>query len=316
MSLATVKCKKYKYERSTLWKTIVSYKYYYLLIIVPILFYLIFAYTPMYGATLAFKQFRYDKGIFNSPWIGLENFRMMLKDRDFVSAFRNTFIISMMKIVICFPIPIVMALLMNEIFNSKIKRVFQTIFTFPHFLSWVVVAGILMNLLSSNGAYNQILHLLGLKSQSFLTGQQYFRWVLYLSVVWKEMGWSSIIYLAALAGINPGLYEAAEIDGANREQMAKYITWPCIRSTVAIVLILAVGSSMNDNFDQVFNLYNPSVYKTGDILDTYAYRVAFTVNTDFSLASAIGLCKSVISCLLVFGANFAVTRLFKEEGLF
>ncbi len=311
-----IACKdKKKFGQTTFWKQVNAYKYYYLLLLLPLAYYLIFCYLPMYGATLAFKEFRYDKGIFNSPWVGMQYFKMLWKDTDFITAFANTLIISLSKVVFCFPLPIILALFINEIKNKNVKRFYQTVFTFPHFLSWIIVAGIITNLLSDRGAINQIISLFGVQPQSLLTDSSRFRLVIYISQAWKEMGWDSIIYLAALAGINPEMYEAANLDGANRLQMLRYITWAGIKSTVSIVLILAIGSAMVSNFDQIFNLYNPSVYKVADVLDTYVYRQAFSVNTDFSYASAVGLLKSAVSLVLVFLANFTVTRLFKEDGL-
>jgi putative aldouronate transport system permease protein len=306
--------KKY-YERSTLWKTIKAYKYFYLLLLLPILYYVVFAYLPMYGMTLAFKQFRYDKGLFNSPWVGMKFFVQLFTDINFMSSFKNTLIISFSKILLCFPMPVILALVLNEVTNTKIKKTFQTIFTFPHFLSWVVVAGIIINIVSDKGAINQIITLFGGQNTNLLIDPKAFRPILYISQIWKEVGWDSIIYLAALAGINPEIYEASEIDGASRMQTMRYITWPSIKGTVTIMLILYIGSVMNSNFDQVFNLYSPSVYSVGDILDTYVYRQAFAMDPDFSYAAAIGLFKSVIGFALIYSANFVTTRLFKEEGL-
>jgi len=314
MNISVELVKKSISKRSILWKAIVSYKYFYLLLLLPMLYYIIFAYLPMYGVTLAFKQFRYDKGLFNSPWVGMQNVSMLINDQDFISAFKNTLTISLTKIMVCFPIPIILSLLLNEITKSKLKRIYQTIFTFPHFMSWVVVSGIVINLLSDKGTLNQLINLTG-TNFSPLTDSGIFRWVLYFSHSWKEMGWDCIIYLAALAGINPEMYEAANIDGARRLQLIRYITWPGISGTVAVMLILAIGMSMTGNFDQIFNMYNPSVYKVADIIDTYVYRQAFTLSSDFSYAAAVGLFKSVVSLILVITANNVTKRLFKEEGL-
>jgi putative aldouronate transport system permease protein len=269
---------------------------------------------PMYGVILAFKEFDFSKGIFGSPWIGLQNFKEIFADPDFARAFFNTIIISLGRLLIEFPIPIVTAILINEIVGSRTRRFFQTVFTFPHFLSWVVVSGILFIFLGSDGMANQMFRAMGLGEINFLGDSSTFRALLFLSDSWKEMGYSSIIYLAAIAGINPELYEAAHIDGAGRMRQALSITWPSIRGTVAVLFILAVGNAMNGGFDQILNLYNPSVYDVSDIIDTYIYRRTFTLGSTFGSSTAIGLFKSVINMALLFLANYLVKRS-GEKGL-
>ena len=226
-----------------------------------VLFFLIFAYVPMYGVILAFKDFNYSLGIMNSPWNNFQNFRDVLGDPKFLHAFNNTLLISFGRLLIEFPIPILLAIMLNEMRHRKLKRIYQTVFTFPHFISWVVLSGIITSILSDQGVLNQILQLFGWEKNTILIHDGSFLALLFTSNIWKEAGWSSIIYLAAIAGINPELYEAAAIDGANRFQQMKAITWPVIRTTAAILLILAVGGIMNGGFDQIFNLYNPAVYE-------------------------------------------------------
>jgi putative aldouronate transport system permease protein len=281
-----------------------------------VLFYLIFAYVPMYGVTLAFKDFNYSLGIMGSPWNGLQNFKEVLRNPDFMNAFKNTLFISFGRLIFEFPMPILLAILLNEMRNGRMKRIFQTVFTFPHFISWVVLSGIVTSLLSDQGIVNQLLQLMGMGKNTLLTNNESFLGLLFASNIWKEVGWSAIIYLAAIAGINPELYEAAAIDGANRFQQLKAITWPVLRVTAAILLILAVGGIMNGGFDQIFNLYNPAVYQRSDILDTFVYRSAFTDATGFGFSTTVGLLKSVINCLLLFFANFVVKHVLKEEGLY
>lgn len=315
MQTGTTIMKQEKLKRSNLLKEMKKYKFFYILVLPGLLYYLVFSYFPMYGITLAFKEFLYNKGIGGSPWIGLQNFNHLFQDRDFLTAFKNTLMISGGKILICFPIPIILALLLNEIRSKRAKGIYQTIFTFPHFISWIIVSGITINILSDAGILNQIITSLGGQKLAILMDSKHFRWVLYGTQIWKEAGWDSIIYLAALAGINPDQYEAAEIDGANRFHKILYISWPGIKSTVAILLILAVGFAMNANFDQIFNLYSPVVYKTADIIDTYVYRTAFSISADFSYATAVGLFKSIVNLVLIVGANMVVKRGFKEQGL-
>lgn len=307
-----------KYSSSSnLIKTIISYKYFYLMILPVVIWYIVFAYTPMYGVTLAFKSYDYSKGIIGSPWIGLDNFKQLLTDVDFWSAFKNTLTISFGKLFFHFPLPIVLAIVLNEFSNDRAKKFFQTAFTFPHFISWVVLSGIITNIFSTNGAFNQIITALGFSNFSPLVDTDTFRPMIYLTHIWKEIGWDSIIYLAALAGINPELYEAADMDGANGFQRIIHITWPGIRSTVSILLILAVGNlmSMGSSFDQIFNLYSSPVYSVADTIDTFVYRTTFTTGANFGYMTSIGLLKSVINLILIFVANTAVKKM-GEEGLY
>ncbi|OBZ11392.1 MULTISPECIES: sugar ABC transporter permease [Bacillales] len=303
--------------KKKLWKTMLQYKYFYLMVLPVMVWYAIFSYAPMYGVTLAFKTFDYSGGILGSPWIGIEHFRTLLTDADFHTAFKNTMIISLMKLLIHFPAPIILAILLNEFSRKKARRFFQTVLTFPHFISWVVLAGIISIILSRDGAVNQIIMLFGYESISPLTSASSFRPMLYITHVWREVGWDSIIYLAALAGINPELYEAAEMDGAGRFQRLLHIAWPGMKSTVAILLILHVGQLLTQgaSFDQIFNLYSSPVYSVSDVIDTYIYRTSFQVGGDFGYMTAAGLIKSVISLVLLAVANTVVKRM-GEEGLY
>ncbi|MFC3788643.1 ABC transporter permease [Paenibacillus sp. GCM10012307] len=292
------------------------HKYFYLMVLPMVLFYLIFAYVPMYGVVLAFKEFNYSLGILHSPWNQFQNFHEVFGSPDFKTAFNNTLLISFGRLLIEFPMPILLAILLNEMRSSGLKRIYQTVFTFPHFISWVVLSGIITSLLSDQGVLNQLLEAFGMGKNTILFNNGSFLGLLFASNIWKEAGWSAIIYLAAIAGINPELYEAASIDGANRFQQIKAITWPVLRNTAAILLILAVGGVMNGGFDQIFNLYNPAVYQRSDIIDTFVYRSAFTDATGFGFSTTVGLLKSVINFALLFGANFIVKHGLKEEGLY
>lgn len=289
----------------------------YVLISVVILWYIMFCYIPMGGISLAFKQFRYDMGLWNSPWVGFENFVTMFEDPEFWRAFKNTLVFSLGKLVFHFPTPIILAVLLNEITRPRLKKFYQTVFTFPHFISWVVLAGVLTNMFASNGIINQVLGVLGLESVAPLVSETAFRPFIWISNIWKEIGWDSIIYLAAFASIDPGLYEAASIDGANRWQKMIHISWPGIRGTVAIMFILAVGQMMTSgaNFDQIFNLYSPPVYSVADTIDTFVFRKSFVTGGNFGYTTAIGLFKSLIGVALITTANKVVTK-FGEQGLF
>lgn len=289
-------------------KKVFQHRYLYLMILPLLLYYVIFSFIPMYGVSLAFKEFNYGKGIMGSPWIGFQNFKDLFIYKDFWTAVRNTVIISLGRLIIEFPVPVIFALLMNEITKNKIKRVYQTIFTFPHFLSWVVLGGIVVNTFNDSGVINQILSVIGLEKANFLMNNSLFRPLLFGTNIWKEVGWGAIIYLAALSGINPELYEAAFVDGANRFQQMKAITLPGLKSTIIIMFILAIGGIMNAGFDQVFNLYNAAVYETGDILDTFIFRRTFSAGSSFSSSTAVGLFKSVIGFVFLYGTNFIVKK--------
>lgn len=303
-------------RRRRIWRRMCNDRLLYLMLLPALLWYVVFCYLPMGGIVLAFKTYRYDMGIFSSPWCGLEHFQTMFRDRDFWTAFQNTLIISFGKLVFQFPVPIVVAILLNELGNGKAKRFFQTVFTFPHFISWVVLASIFMNLFSRSGIINQTLAMLDLPQFSPLSSVALFRPFLWISNTWKEFGWDAIIYLAALAGVDPQLYEAAEIDGASRFQRIRYVTWPGIRGVVCIMLILQIGNIMGGtSFSQIFNLYSAPVYSVADTLDTFVQRYTFEVGTNFGYTTAVGLFKSVIGVIMITLANKIVTRS-GEQGLF
>ena len=285
--------------------------------LVPVLaWYAIFCYVPMAGITLAFRNFRFDGGLWNSPWVGMDNFVKMMSDAQFLVAVKNTVIIGVGGILFQMPCAIILAILINEICGRRAKKFFRTVVTFPHFISWVVLGGILTSMFSSSGIINQVLGAIGLPSVSPLTSVDSFRPFIWISNIWKEIGWDSIIYIAAITSIDTGLYEAAEVDGANRLQKMWHITLPGIRSTIVIMLILAVGQLMNNGrFDQIFNLYSAPVYSVGDTLDTYIFRESFvTGGLNFGYSTAIGLFKSVIGVVLISISNKIASR--ADEGLF
>ena len=275
----------------------------YLLIVPVVVWYLIFCYLPIAGGlSLSVRNFRFDEGIWTSPFVGLQHFQKMFADRDFMRATGNTIIISLGRIAFQMPCAILAAIFLNEIRNAKLKRTFQTVITFPHFISWVVLAGILSNIFGSSGIINQVLTMLGIENISPITTAATFRPFIWLSNIWKEVGWDSIIYLAAITSIDPGLYEAAEVDGAGRLQRIWHITLPSIRVTIVMVATLNIANILNAGFDQIYNMYSPVVYQSGDIIDTYVYRLSF-VNAQYSLATAIGLLKSAISFIMIVTAH-------------
>lgn len=276
-----------------------------------VVYYIIFKYIPMSGIVLAFKQYKLSEGIWGSPWIGLDNFEKLFRTKTFVRSVNNTLIISALRLVIGFPIPILLALLLNEVTHMRYKKVVQTISYLPHFISWVVLAGLFEQLLSpSTGAINYVLQTyFGVKEPIYFLGDNtYFRGTLIATDIWKNAGWSSILYLATIAGIDPTLYEAATVDGATRKQCTRYITLPCLTATITVCLILQVGGILDGGFDQVFNLYNSAVYKTGDIIDTYVHRTGI-VDMKYSMATAVGLFKNAIGFVLVLGTNWLSKRI-------
>lgn len=294
-----------------------SFRLLYLMILPFIIWYMLFCYVPMAGLYLSFEDFSYRGGIWGSKWVGMDNFRAILTDKEFLRAFRNTLVFSMGKLALQFPAAIVLALALNEVQRPRLKKTYQTVLTFPHFISWVVMAGILKNMFAGNGVINQVLTVAGLEPVSPLLSLTGFRPFIWFSNIWKEAGWDTIIYMAALAGIDPGLYEAAEIDGANRWGKIWHITLPGIRSTILIMLILEIGRIMTTgaSFDQVFNLYSSPVYEVADTIDTYIYRTSFNGTRDFGYTTAVGLFKSVMGVTMMLGANRLVTAC-GEDGLF
>lgn len=287
------------------------------LMFVPVIVYfVIFKYIPMGGIVIAFKNYKISKGIWGSAWCGLDNFTKAFNTPTFARAVGNTLTISGLKLLFGFPAPIILALMLNEVTHLPFKKTVQTITYLPHFLSWVVLAGMFQQLLSpNNGAVNALLkQFFGVQeSIYFLGNNKYFRGTLIVTDIWKNVGWSSILYLATISGIDPSLYEAATVDGASRWQCTRYITLPSLVSTIVIMLILSIGSIMDAGFDQVFNLYNSAVYQTGDIIDTYVYRYGLG-DMKYSLATAVGLFKNVIAFVLVVGTNL-ITRKISGEGI-
>lgn len=293
-----------------LWK----HKWMYAMLIPAILFYGIFCYGPMYGLTIAFKDFNPMKGIMGSPWVGFYHFQQLFALDKFYQVVWNTLRISVERLIFGFPFPIIVALMLNELRSIKLKRTIQTAIYLPQFISWVVLGGIMVNLLSTNGGIvNGVIQLLGGTPIGFLTDDRYFEGTMIVSMIWKTFGWNTIIYLAALAGVDPQLYEAARVDGASRWKQLIHVTLPCIMPTIVVMLIMRIGNLMQAGFEQIFVLYNPGVYATADIIDTYVYRIGLQDGM-FELSTAVGLFKSVINFALIVFAN-KMARMAGEEGV-
>lgn len=286
----------------------------FLMIVPGIIYFIIFHYIPLYGVTIAFKDFKLLDGILGSPWAGLKYFKMAFESVDFWNSFRNTMIISFLKLLFNFPAPILLALLLNEVRCMRFKKVVQTISYLPHFLSWVVFAGIITSFLSpSTGVVNLVIKSLGFEPIYFVADNEWFRPILVITAVWKEIGWGTIVYLAALGGVDMQLYEAATIDGASKWKQTIHVTLPAITPTIVVMFIFAVGAIVNDDFDQIYNMYNPAVYKTGEVISTYIYKIGLE-GMQYSLATAIGLFKNIIAIVLIVATNY-ICKAFDENAL-
>jgi putative aldouronate transport system permease protein len=274
-----------------------------LLLLPGLVYYIIFCYGPMYGIQIAFRNFNIRLGISGSPWVGLKHFRTVFSTPSFREVFFNTVTISFYKLLFGFPAPVIFALLLSELKGVYFKKTVQTLSYLPHFVSWVVLSGIFIQLLSpGSGPVNGLLKALGLPSIYFLGDTRFFRLTLVLTSIWKGVGWGSIVYLAAITSVDRELYEAAALDGANRFQMMTRITLPSITHVIVFMFIMAVGGLVGDDFDQIFNLYNAAVYRVGDVISTYTYRRGLQ-GLEYGFGAAVGLFQSVISFMLILIAN-------------
>lgn len=300
---------------SEIWQKLRKQKYLFVLMLPGLIYFLIFKYGPMYGLILAFKEYDPQLGILHSPWAGLKYFNQMINIHYFWQVVLNTLKISVLKILTGFPAPIILALLLNEVTSNKFKRVVQTVSYLPHFLSWVVVAGIIFQLASpSYGLYGFICKAFGFDAQVILGNSKSFMAVLLVSNIWKEIGYSSILYLAAISSISSELYEAAIIDGAGRFKQCIYITLPNLAPTIAMLFVLGLGGILDGGFDQVFNLYNSVVMPSVDIIDTFVYRMGLE-SLQYSFSTAVGICKSLIGFSLVMSCNWIVKK-FSDYTIF
>lgn len=295
-------------------KNIKKQAYYHLMMLPGMLFLIVFSFVPMFGIVMAFQNYVPAKGILHSSWVGLRNFKVIFSLRDSRQIFTNTLIISSWKIILRILLPVTFAILINEVKNGFVKKSVQTVVYLPHFLSWVVFASIVQTIFSLNGPINQILGYFDIEPILFLGTNQWFRKVIIFTEIWKEFGYASIVYFAALTGIDPGLYEAASIDGANRFHKLLYITLPGILPIILIMLTMELPNILTAGFDQIYNLYNPLVYDTGDILDTFVYRMGMT-KRQYSIGTAVGLIKSTLGMILILLANKIVTT-FTDRKMF
>lgn len=287
----------------------------YLMALPGFTFFVLFKYVPLGGSVIAFQDYMIFKGFSGSPWVGLKHFEAFFQYSNFWRVLRNTLIIGLNNIIFVFPIPVLLALLFNEIRNVLYKRSLQTIYYMPHFFSWVIIAGITFDVLSHNGIINAFRGWLGYEPILFMQQEQYFRAIVVLTSIWRDCGWGTIVLLAAIAGIPPEVYESATMDGAGRIRQIFHITLPLIMPTVIILLLLNLGNFIDLSFEQIYNLLTPMTFAVGDVIDTYVYRVGI-IEGQYSATTAIGLFQSVVGFLLIIAFNWLANKFQEGGGLF
>ncbi|MBP1964250.1 putative aldouronate transport system permease protein [Paenibacillus aceris] len=302
-------------SRNAFFAEMIRDRWLYIMVLPGVLYFIIFKYVPMYGLVMAFQDYKPNLGFLQSSWVGLKHFQRFFGDPSFWILFRNTGLLALYNIVFFFPLPIILALLLNEVRNEKFKGIVQTLVYIPHFFSWVIVVGIFYLLMTTEGGLiNEFLFSLIGKKFAFLQDPEWFRTMIVVQSIWKELGWGSIIFLAALAGVDLQLYEAARMDGAGRVRQLWHITLPAIRSTIVILLILRLGSFLDSGFEHIFLMLNASNREVGEVFDTYVYLKGMT-QAQYSFSAAVGLFKSTIGLILVLGSNWLAKR-FGEEGVY
>jgi len=299
-------------DTSPLWKHVRKEWKLYSFLVLPVIYFIIFKYAPMLGNIIAFRKYRGGTNFFGSEWVGFTYFEMFMKDPTFWRAFFNDLTLSVSYLVVKFPITLIFALLLNELRRVKWKKFVQTVSYLPHFISMVIVAGMIKEIVSLTGPINNILMWLGFDKISFISLPEWFPTLYVTSGIWQSLGWGTILYLAAMTAIDPSLYEAAKIDGANRFRLAMHVTIPGILPTVMVLLILDIGSILGSNFEKILLLYNPLTYETADVISTYVYRMGIT-GSNFSYATAVGLFEGIVGLILVTIANEVSKRTTKSS---
>lgn len=301
-----------KLRKNSFLYNMIQYRWQYGMILPGIICLVLFSYIPITGLQVAFKDFQIGQTIWNSPWVGFDNFSF-LSDPDFWKVVRNTLAITLLKMIFGFPAPIILALMLNEVGKLWFKRVVQTVSYIPHFISWIVIAYLIEAFLSPDGLLNQVIAAMGGKQIFFMGEPSWFRPIIVLSSIWKEIGWGTIIYLAAISSINEEMYEAAYIEGAGKWAQMKYITLPCLTSTIVLMLILNIPGLLNAGFDQIYPLMNGANMEVSDVLDTYVLRTGLQQGY-FGMAAAVGMLSSIIGFILIFSTN-KIARKLNGEGL-
>ncbi len=306
---------KYKESSGRKWKRIVRNRYIYLMILPGVLYFLIFKYIPMFGLVISFQDYLPYKGIMGSEWVGLKHFSRLFSEPEFWNIFKNTIVVFVVNVTFYFPIPIILSLMLNEVGNAFFKRFVQTLVYIPHFLSWVIIVSISFVMFTMDGGIiNEMLTYFGFQPINFLMSSGWFYPMYVLQVIWREAGWGTIVYLAAMAAVDPGLYEAARMDGATRLRQIWHITLPGIRTVIVVMLILKVGSVLDTSFEHIFLLLNSMNKDVAEILDTYVYTAGLKQG-QYSFSTAVGLFKSVVSFILVMGSNWLAKKA-GEEGVY
>jgi len=300
------------YEKSLL-RRMKEYKHIYIILLPTLLYFFIFKYIPMFGNIIAFQDYSITKGIINSPFVGLENFKNFFNSYKFLELLRNTVCINLYDLIFAFPAPIILALLLNEVKVMRFKKCVQTITYMPHFISTVVVSGMILNFVSSEGMINSFIQFFGGEAISFMTEPKYFYGIYVISEIWQGIGWSSIIYIAAISSIDMEQYEAATIDGAGKFQQALHITLPGISETIIILLIMKIGQMLSLGYEKIILLYNPAIYETADVISTYVYRRGL-LEGDYGYSAAVGMFNSVVNFALLMSAN-TISKKLKGSGL-
>lgn len=297
-------------RRQLFFNKIILNRQIYLMLLPVMLFYILFSYLPMYGITLAWKDYRPKFGIMGSEWVGWKNFEYIFSMPDLPNAIKNTLRISVLKLLICFPMPIFFAILLNEVGRKTYKKTIQTMIYLPNFISWVILGGIVKMLLAyETGAINNMIEAFGGERIYFLLEPEYFYTILIVTEIWKSTGWGTIIYTASIAGIDANLYEAAELDGCKRFGLIWHITIPMILPIITVMLIMQISNIMNAGFDPVYNLYNPTIYETADIIDTYSYRLFMEMRGKEEASAAVGIFKTVINFILLIAGNMLTKKI-------
>ncbi|MEK3912822.1 sugar ABC transporter permease [Paenibacillus sp. FSL H7-0331] len=315
MQTAVIKKQTKQQSRRSLWSTMVQQKWMYVLAMPGILYFILFKFAPLWGLLIAFKEYNPYKGLWGSSWIGLTNFTEMFASQTFYIMLRNTFAINIFGIIFMFPVPILLALMLNEVRHEVFKRINQSIVYLPHFLSWVVVASMTFFMLSTDvGIVNKMISSMGLETVSFLSTPNYYWGLITLQSMWKEVGWGTIIFLAAMAGVDPQQYEAAVIDGASRFKQIWHVTLPAIRPTIIILLILRLGHMADVGFEQLLLMNNPLVTSVSQVFDTYAYTIGI-LGGKISVGVTVGMFKGVVGLVLVMLSNYVVKKM-GQEGIY
>jgi putative aldouronate transport system permease protein len=306
---------KYKEPTGKVWRRIVRNRYIYLMILPGFIYFVLFKYIPMFGLVISFQDYLPYKGILGSDWVGLKHFNRLFADPEFWNIFKNTLVVFFVNVTFYFPVPIILALMLNEVSNAFFKRIVQTLVYIPHFLSWVIIVSISFVMFTMDGGIvNEVLTYFGFEPVNFLMNSSWFHPMYIFQVIWREAGWGTIVYLAAMAAVDPGLYEAARMDGASRIRQIWHITLPGIRTVIIVMLILKVGSVLDTSFEHIFLLLNSMNKDVAEILDTYVYTSGLKQG-QYSFSTAVGLFKSVISFILVIGSNW-VAKKAGEEGVY